>query len=212
MPTTILTIDEGVQPRIKDEAGVLSASDRQGHIRSALAEYQKIRPRQRVTALTGSGVYDYAVSLLTGFEDGFSYIVRIDGPVLVGPYIPPRLDASEYALVRTPAGQFLRFCWALNSADVYHVNVACRHTLDGTTSTVNAPDEEALMDLAAAKCCKALKAFYSQSTNGSIEADTVDHSGKAELYGSLESGYLAAYEAKVKLPDTSPGYRWVARG
>jgi hypothetical protein len=212
MATTILTIDAGVIARIKDEAGKLSASDRQRCIGSARSEYEKLRPRQQVTALAGASVYDYATSGLAGFEDGFSHILRVEGPVLVGNYVPPVLDPYFYSIVRTPAGLFLRFRpWAPATGQTYNVTVTTRHTLDGTTSTVLAPDEEALMDLAAAHCCDALAAFYSQSTDGSIAADTVDHSGKAELYRSLKGTYRAAYDAKVKWPDTCPGYRWVER-
>ncbi len=212
MADNINDIDARVQERIQDASGKLSPPARHAHIRSALAEYQKVQPRWLVSALVGASTYDYAVSGLAGFEDGFSWIEKIEGPILLGPYSPPCLDRDRYAIVRTPSGQFLRFLnWAPSTAETYHVTVAGRHTLNGETSTVLSVDDEALADLAAAYCAEALEAFYTQGTDGSIQADTVDHSAKAETYRALKASFRKAYETKVAIPDRSPAHLWIAR-
>ncbi len=211
MASNIGDIDAGLPSRIKDEAGKLSPSDRLAAIASALAEYQKARPRWRVTALVGAGTYDYAIASLTGFEDGFSWIGRVEGPVQTQPSIPDEVPADRYAIVRTPSGVVFRFLDRNpSSSDTYWVTVACRHTLNADTSTVLAVDDEALMDLAGAYCADALAAFYTQSTDGSMQADTVDHTGKSDTYRSLASSLRAKYAAKVPtLMYTGP--RWIER-
>jgi hypothetical protein len=64
-------------------------------------------------------------------------------------------------------------------------------------SSVPAADEEALADLATAYACDALAGFYSQSTDGSLSADTVAHLTKAQEYRAQAKQWRAAYLAKL---------------
>jgi hypothetical protein len=210
---TLSTIDALVVPLINDEAGVLAAAVRKGHIGSALVEYQKRRPLIVVYELTGAAAYEYAVSLFSGWSDGLSYFARIEGPIVSGSNVPPRsLDADEYSLVRTPSGLFLRFrCFAPASGQQYWVHYATAHTLTESASTVFAADETALAELGAAYCCDALAARYAQGTDGSIEADTVNHDGKAEIYKGLSKMYRERFDAKVPAPNRQAGHRWIVR-
>lgn len=211
---TLSTIDALVVPLINDDAGVLSAAQRKTHIGSALVEYQKRRPLIVVYELTGTSVYEYAVSLFTGWSDGLSYFARIEGPVIDAvTNIPPRtLAEDEYSLVRTPSGLFLRFrVWAPATGQKYWVHYAAPHTLTESASTVFAVDETALAELGAAYCCDALAAHYAQGTEGSFEADTVNHDGKAGIYQGLSKMYRERFDAKVPMPNRQPGHRWIVR-
>ena len=49
-------------------------------ILDALEQYQKTRPLQKTVKLDGDGGFDYAVSSLTGFVDGFSVVVDVVYP------------------------------------------------------------------------------------------------------------------------------------
>jgi hypothetical protein len=210
---TLSTIDALVVPLINDDAGVLGASVRKGHIGSALVEYQKRKPLVVVYELTGTAAYEYAVSLFTGWTDGLSYFAKIEGPFNAGDTTPPvPLDEYFYQLVRTPSGLFLRFRrWAPASGQKYWIHYATVHTLTESASTVFAADETALAELGAAYCCDALAARYAQGTDGSIEADTVNHDGKAEIYKGLSRMYRERFDAKVPAPNRQAGHRWIVR-
>lgn len=203
MAASIQALDTGVVPRIKDAAGVLSQADRHLHILSAVREYQKARPRKLVKVLTGNDAYDYAVSLLPSFVDGFSAIKDVRGAIVSG-YPPPSLDRDEWVLERTEAGAVLRLVNALfPSSQTFEVHYTAPHTVTDATCTVWVSDDEAVMDLAAAYCCSALAAYYGQETDGSIGADTVDRAGKPEQYRSMETAFRKGYEAKL-LPPPPP--------
>lgn len=203
MASTIQDIDAGVVPRIQDAAGKLNQPARFSAIASAVAEYQIVRPRTLVIALTGTGVFDYAVSALTGWVDGFSTLLRVVGPVASGDANPPALETDTVEIVLKPTtGNVLRFRDRVpSSSEVYHVYFTAPHTLSTSTCTIPVQDDQALMDLAAHYCCLKLKAFYSQPTDGSFEADTVDHGGNAERYATLASDYRKSYDQKLSLGD-----------
>jgi hypothetical protein len=203
MASTILDIDAGVVPRIQDAAGKLDSPARQAAIASALAEYQIARPREVVVALTGSGVFDYAIALLTGFVDGFSTLLQVVGPIVANDANPPKLETDTVGIVRVPTtGRVLRFFDRVPSAsEVYHVYFTAPHVLTGTalSSTVPVQDDQALMDLSAHYCCLKLSAFYTQGTDGSIEADSVNHEGKGDTYRSMAASFRRSYEQKLSL-------------
>jgi hypothetical protein len=190
--------------RIKDAAAKLVQADVDAAIVGALEEYSKARPRERVILLTGTGAFDYLASGLTGFVDGFAPggVRSIVYPWDATTPTPTFLDSDQFGLIRLVAGLTLRFLSARpTAAQQFLVTYTTPHTVDVSTSSVSVADDETLSDLAACYACEALAGFYSQSTDGSISADSVDHRSKADMYRSQAKRWRDAYAAKMQGDD-----------
>jgi hypothetical protein len=208
MASNIGDIRNGIPPRVQDDANKLSSvagngavdltKDVDAAIFAALEKYGKDRPRERVSRIGGAGTFKYAVSLLTGFIDGSSSVVAVAYPHLTTDQNLAWLDDDEFGLVRDNSGLYLWFASASPTASEFFLVVyTTPHTLDTTTSTVPAGDDEALKDLAAAECHDMLAAFYSKSTDDSIMADTVHHLSKAAEHRANAKRYRESYAAKL---------------
>lgn len=191
-----------VGSRIKDAAAKLPQADVDAAILGALEEYQKARPRERVVLVNGTGAFDYLVSsTLTGFVDGFAagVIKSVAHPWSATTPTPPILNSDQYGFRRLVAGLTLTFGSVVpTAAQTFLVTYTTPHTVDGGSSSVSPSDDEALSDLAASYACEALAGFYSQSTDGSISADSVDHRSKADMYRSQAKRWREAYLAKMQ--------------
>ena len=139
-----------------------------------------------------------SVLKLTAWVEGLSSILEIVYPWSATTPTPTVLDSSEYVVIRLSTGVYLRFLSATpTAAEKFHVLYTGAHVLTEATSSVPAGDMEALADLATAYACDALAGFYSQSTDGSIQADTVAHLTKAQEYRAQAKRWRDAYLAKI---------------
>lgn len=202
MAANITEIRQGVTARVKD-AGILSTTpdlscDVDRCILSALEEYAKARPRRRAALIDGSGGFDYATSLLSGWQDDFSYVAEIIYPWDSTTPTPFVLNEDEYEVKLLSTGSVLRFKTAKpGTTEKFHVTYTSPHTLSSSTSTVPATDDEALKDLSAALCCEALAAYYSQTSENSISADAVQRIQKADSYRASAKRWREAFKAKM---------------
>lgn len=204
MAANIGEIRAKVAPRIKDIDGRLTITpdltcDVDRAIISALAQYQQVRPRERTVKITGTGAFDYAVSLLTGFIDGFSRVLAVVYPYLTTDQILAALEDDEFGLVRLDTGLVLRFTTARPaSTEFFLAQFTTPHTLDASSSSVPASDDEALSDLSAAVCCDQLAALYAKDVDSSITADSVDRRTKSDNYRSMAASLRKSYAAKME--------------
>jgi len=196
-----------VSTRIKDIDGRLTITpdvtcDVDRAILSAKEQYEKIRPRERVAKVAGTGGFDYAVSSLPGFVDGFSVVRAVAYPYLTTDQILPWLEDDEFGLVRLDTGLVLRFALARPaSTEFFLAPYTAQHTLDASSSTVPASDDEALSDLGAAFACDQLAALYAKDVDSSISADAVDRRTKSDNYRSMAASLRKSYAAKVQTED-----------
>lgn len=209
MAANIAEIQTKVSSRIQDKAGRLSTTPLTGDVArcilAALEQYGKDRPLVVVLEIEGAGAFDYPVADLAGFVDGFSSIERIVYPYDEDDQSDEALDAEAYTIKRLPAGLVLRFLEASPAeAESFLVEFTRPHTLDASTSTVPAADDEALADLAAAHCCEELAAHYAQSTDSSISADSVDRRSQSAEYRALAKVYANRYADKVGKGEAKP--------
>jgi hypothetical protein len=191
-----------VGPRLQDAAQKLDSDGVDNAIVAALAHYQQVRPRQMAELVDGAGVFDYALDGVTPklsvWVDGLSAILEIAYPWSATTPIPPVLDATRYTVVRLSTGLFLRFLDVTPTApSKFHVLYSSAHVLAEATTSVPAADIEAFADLATAYACEALAGYYSQSTDGSLQADTVAHLSKAQEYRAQAKRWRDAYLAKI---------------
>ena len=200
MATSLSTFRTAIGDRLKDDAaGQLQAAEKTAAVLAALGEYQQGRPREVAKLVTSTGAYDYAVSSnLPDFSDGFSLICSILYP-WDGITVPYPMDDRYYSLGRLPTGAVLRFDPSFRPASgaQFMVNHTAQHNLTEAASTVWVGDEEALKDLCASHACEFLAGFYSQSTDASISADTVDHRSKGDMFRSQAKRWRDSYLMKL---------------
>lgn len=205
MASNVNEIDTKVVRRIKDGDGKLGGSapgaspERLEAIAAAVSEYQRSFPREVVVELTGAGSFDFAVAALTGFVVGFSAVTQIRYPYTAGDQLPDALEADQFSMVQLPAGWFLRLFDATPSAaQKLLVYFTAPHTL-AATSTIPAAHDDALADLAASNACGMLAAAYAQTTEGTMQADSVNRGSRVDYYRGLAKDYRRAYETKLGL-------------
>jgi hypothetical protein len=205
MASNIAEIDAKVVARIQDTDSRLSLSQRYDAIGNARSEYEATRPRQRSVVIVGTGSFDYAISNLPGFVYGVSTILGLMYPYDAAVARNPLLSVERYALANLPGGVFLRFLDDVPAASQsFLVNYTTTHTLSVSTSTVPEADDDSIADLGAAFCCQMLAAYYSQTSEGTIQADSVNRGGRNELYAKLAKMYRESYERKLGLGDNKP--------
>lgn len=208
MAANIAEIRAKVAPRIKDSDNRLTVTppmecDVDRAITSAREQYEKTRPREVTLKVPGTAAFDYLVSGFTGFVDGFSTLAGVAYPYVASAQGLTELEDVEFGLVRLDTGLVLRFTTARPAAtEFFLVAFTAPHTLNASTSTIRASDDEALADLAAANCCDMLAALYAKDVDSSIAADSVDRRTKSDNYRSMAASYRKSYSIKVSTGDT----------
>jgi len=93
-----------------------------------------------------------------------------------------------------PAGKFLRFLEDKPATDEsMRVTYTALHTCTDAACTVDDYDEESVQALAAGYFCNMLSAYYAQTQDSTISADSVDHSSKGREYAARARAYRTMY-------------------
>lgn len=202
MALNIGEIRNKVISRIQDKVQALSVSpggDVDVCILSAVEEYQKDHPLEKAVRVAGAGTYKYAISNLTGYVDGFSSIKGVAYPHLGTEQDLPWLDGQDFGTVRDHNGLSLWFAgMSPTAAEFFLTLFTLPHTVSATAWTPRSSDDEAIADLAAGYCCDELAARYSQETDTTIQADSVNRLQKADLYRSMATRFKDSYKRKMQ--------------
>lgn len=178
--TYIDAIDQFVQGEIP-----LVDSDKVLAIAQAIKTHSRHNPRIVAEDVDGDGSFDYAVSGLASWSEGFSVIKQVEYPVDDDDETPDILQDDAWMMYRKPAGRVLRFLADTPSADEdLRVTYTALHTCTGLACTVDDYDEEAVQALAAGFFCDMLATYFSQDQDSTIAADSVEHSSKAKNYAA----------------------------
>jgi hypothetical protein len=171
-----------------DEADKILAID------MAARTYSKHRPRVVVEDETGAGTFDYAITALAAWSDGFSVIKQIEFPVDDTDETADVLDDDEWQVYSKPAGDYIRFLEDTPAAtESFRVTYTAPHSITDAASTVKAADNEAVQALAAAIFCEMLATYFAQNQDSTISADSVDHKSKAAEYTARARVYRKMY-------------------
>ena len=192
MAKTIPEIQQLVAGHLQDAAAKLSSDELKAAIEEALGgRYSKDRPRRLVADLTGDGAqYEWDLSTITGWQNGFSQIVEIEYPQ--GERVPIVLEDSDWTIYESPTARFLRFRFALASGKKARVQFTASHAVDA--SSMPDADFYALGALAASLAARRLSALYAQIGDSSIGADTVNYRTKSQEYMTLARRLEKDYE------------------
>ncbi len=163
-------------------------------VNQAVKRYSKDKPRVVVVDIDGDGGFDYAVSLLTSWADDFSVIKQVEYPVDDTVEHADILQTDAWAMYEKPTGKCLRFLAIkpLATEDM-RITYTALHTCTDSASTIAGFDEEAVQALCAAFFCEMLAAYYAQSQDATIAADSVDHTSRSREYAARAKTYRQLY-------------------
>lgn len=187
MPTTSETFLTALSRKV--------GADRQGldpslFVAPAVRLYERFRPREVVTAVTGDGTSEYALaSVLPLWLVGFSRVLWVEYEVDQTP--PSYLDPNDYAVRRvantgsnseTRVEKLYLSTISPSASETFRVAYTARHVVDGTYSTIPAEDEEAVADFAAALFLEELAVRYSGlvSQSGLMAEQVIAYTEKAQ--------------------------------
>jgi hypothetical protein len=194
--TSLLSMVTGA---VKDTAGALAQSDFDMAINNALARYSKDRPRTVVGDIAGAGVQEYA--LPTGWVDGLSVIEQVEYPAGQIPEV--LVDSEALQLYRSPSGLKLRL---IDVIPGHGETVRVQFTAGHDVTTVPGLDAPAVANLAASTCCRQLAQIYGQTSDPSLQADSVNYRSKGDEFARRAKELEGLYRAHigVRENDTTP--------
>jgi hypothetical protein len=185
----------------------LDEADRIVAINNAMLEHSRHRPRVVVEDMDGDGGFDYELSELAAWSEGFSVIKSVEYPVDDDDRTPNILQDDEWRIYEKPDGKRLRFLTGTPAAtEDFRVTYTAPHTCTDTACTAQAGDEMALQMLVAACYCDLLATYYTQQGDSTIGADVVDHKSKASEYEARANRYRKSYfnHFGIREGDTPP--------
>ncbi|MBP8980847.1 MAG: hypothetical protein KBG09_06345 [Syntrophobacterales bacterium] len=164
-------------------------------INAAVKTYSGHRPRIVVEDENGNGGFDYPLSLLADWSEGFSIIKTIEYPVDDTSETASVLEDDAWRIYEKPTGKYLRFLEDKPTAtEDVRITYTALHICTDLTCTVPDGDEEAVQALAAANFCDMLAAYYAQTRDSLIQADSVDHKSQAGEYAARARTYRKYYD------------------
>ena len=193
--STLTNILDDVIALVKDDAGILTdPNDYESHVKTALARYSIDRPGSAVVDIVGDSGHDY--DLPAGWVQGFSKVECIEYPV--GNVPADYLDAGHFLIYREPTGDKLRLLSVTpTAAESFRVT----YTVARTATSVLDNDVEPFKWLVAALCCEQLANSYTQTSDPSIKADSVDYNSKGREYASRATRLKKQYLNHLGLKD-----------
>jgi hypothetical protein len=188
---------------IQDQGGKLSTTARNQSIQAAVELHSTFLPRVKVQVMTG--VSNDRSAVPTGWIDDVSELLRVEYPLHDTP--PTYLEAEDDVTVITaPTATSARFkLLFLNdvpgATERFAVHYTKPHIFGATASQNTIQDNhiQAISYLAAALACKQLAAFYSQSGDNLIQADSVNSQQKNPSYLNLSRAYFDYYYTFFKI-------------
>ena len=179
---------------VKGDELPLGEPEKQLAIDAAFKEYSRTRPCIVVEDEAGDGGFDYAVTLLASWSEGFSSIRKIEYPVDDDSVDDETLQDSAWKLYETPSGRVIRFLEdAPTATEHFRVTYTALHEASASHCTVPDADEQAVQMLAASYFCKMLAAYFSATNDPTIQADSVDHKSKASEYAARAKMYRESF-------------------
>ena len=199
--STLATFEALFARRVRDAAAKIAPDDVGGAIQQAVKRYASVRPVEGVQDYAGDGVV-YDLALPTGFVDGWSTVLAIEYPQ--GEREPTYIEKEDWIFYRTTTSLKIRLLAVTPAAGkTARVTFTKLHTVDGSGSTIPAPDEDAVADLAGAIGLRQLAAVYANTVDASIAADSVDYKSKASEYSRLANELEKQYRKHLGLDDES---------
>lgn len=165
---------------IRDDTGRIANADRDEAIARAVARYSKDRPREKIEDLAAPG--GNRLTLPVGWQADFSTLLAIEYPIGQTPAVV--IEQDRYGIYSTPTGDEIKILDAINAADQVRMTYTIRHQVDGANDTIRADDREPVCAYAASLALDQLAAWFTGSSDSTIQADSVDRRSKGADYAA----------------------------
>jgi hypothetical protein len=153
---------------VRDDAGKITAGQRDRAIAQALARLSAERPRQVAEDIAdASGAL---VATPPGWVVGESSLVSVETPI---GEVPPVLVVGVTVLAQPDGTERLAFSSPLAAGTAIRVRYSLLHLVDSQRDTVPAPLQWGVAALAASMLCGQLAALYANQGDSTISADSV---------------------------------------
>lgn len=188
---------------ILSPAGSTAIKDKM--IGEAVKAYSKHRPRPVAHEIAGTGsAFEFAAP--ASWEDGFSTIVAPGVEYPAGERIPVYLEEADWIWYRDPStGLRFRLLHVTPSAtEKVRFVYSARHTVDAVTDTVPVADRDAAAKLAASYGARAIAAYYAQTQDPTLGAESVNYRTKSQEYSALARELEKKFREHLGLRDDAP--------
>lgn len=193
-----------LQAAVQDHAEDLEPDDLYRFLTQSALLFSKDRPQIKVAEITGdASTYEWLItSIAADWIEEFSYVKgSIEYPADDYQF-PVYIDNNNWQWIRKTDGLYLRFTGLTPaSSKTARFEYTVPHTLNDSANSIKDGDSEAVINLAAALCFWALAAKYAQSTEPTLDADTVDHQRKSEIYTELAKVKADMYNTLMGVGD-----------
>ncbi len=195
-PVTHAVITAG---RLNSQGALTNPDDYDRKITAALNRYSKFRPDINAIDITGNGTHDY--DLPSGWSHEFSMIASLEYPM--GNMPETILDLEDFGIYQTPTGQKMRIRTAAPRATE---KFRLTYTVLRSATTVPDIDVDAFCNLAASMCLEDLANAFAQTSDPTIDADSVNYRTKSAEFAARAKRLFQLYKDHIgiKEDDTTP--------
>jgi hypothetical protein len=176
---------------VRDDAGKLTAADRDEAIGLALIRYGQARPRQGVADVMPTGD---TLPLPAGWVVGSSTLAGLEYPI---GQVPPALIPGELYL--GPDGLVVML--ATRPAGPVRMRYTLQQALSASEDTIPAGDREAVAKYAAALLCEQLASFYASDTDSTISADRSFGQTRSQAFAARAREYRKQFQAALGIEE-----------
>lgn len=169
-----------VDDLVRDDTGKIAAADRDEAIARAVARYSKDRPKEKVEDVVAAG--GNFLALPAGWQADFSEIRSIEYPV--GDVPPTLIHQDDYGFYRSPTELKLVLVDSLPAGATVRYTYTIRHQVDVANDTIRADDREPVCAYGAAMLLEQLAAWFTGSSDSTIQADSVERRSKGADYAA----------------------------
>lgn len=180
---------------------ILSTSDREDIIRSAVRQYSRRRPYLILQAYTS--VSDNWYDLPDSWEDGFSRIQEIEYPIENTP--PNRIDEIDYFISLMSDGKKIRFIRNNpTTGNTFWVKYQIRHAFDSAeASDIPEDDRTVLSYLCISLFCDALATHFASKADPSLpEAQLLEYTSRVDEYSKKAREWMKRFKDEFQDEDT----------
>ncbi len=165
-------------------------------VNQSINTFSKDKPRIIKEDVSADGSYEYSLPDL--WVSDFSFIMSIEYPA--GEQAPSMLDPEDYNVYHNGTTEKLRFpALSPQSGESMLVEFTVKWTLDKTTCNIPTHDYDAVICLAASYCLRMFASYYAQTSDPTIDVDTIDYSNKSIQYSELADNLENIYRRHLGL-------------
>lgn len=186
---------------VRDKDQVIAVAQRDSALATAVLRYSDDRPNAVVADAIGDDSQQLA--LPAGWESGFSQLQRVEYPLDMNPRA--FVDMAHVALYQTPADLVIELPVVVGAAESARLTYTQRHVVDVANDTVPVSDRFAVCCWAASILCGQLANYYASDSEPTIQADSVDHRRKSDVYRARERELAAHYFKSLGIDEKRSG-------